>query len=63
MAAIQTQILQDGFDGLSNNLSVAPMNNRGHQINGLQNSHNNHNNSVINIQSPTGFIQELLHHE
>ena len=55
MAAMQTQILQDtGFDGLSNGLSVT-MNNRGPQMNGLPNSHNN---SVINIQSPNGFIQE-----
>jgi hypothetical protein len=55
MAAMQTQILQDtGFEGLSNGLSVA-MNNRGQQMNGLPHSHNN---SVINIQSPNGFIHE-----
>lgn len=55
MSAIQTQILQDGFDSLSNSLSVTPVNNRAHQMNGL---HNSNNNSVMTIQSPTGFIQE-----
>lgn len=55
MAAMQTQILQDGFDGLSNSLSSNQINNRGQQINGLSNSNGN---SVINIQSPTGFVQE-----
>ncbi|XP_028401369.1 paired box protein Pax-5-like [Dendronephthya gigantea] len=55
MAAMQTQILQDGFDGLSNSLSASQINNRGQQINGLSNSNGN---SVINIQSPTGFVQE-----
>lgn len=55
MAVIQTQILQDGFDGLGNNMHVAPINNRGQLINGLPSSNSN---SVINIQSPTGFIHE-----
>jgi hypothetical protein len=55
MAVIQTQILQDGFDGLGSNMHVAPINNRGQLINGLPSSNSN---SVINIQSPTGFIHE-----
>ena len=56
MAAMQTQILQDGFDGLANNLSFIPANNRAQQMNGVPTSSNN--NTVINIQSPTGYIQE-----
>ena len=55
MAAMQTQILQDGFDGLTNNLSFIPANNRAQQMNGVPTSANN--NTVINIQSP-GYIQE-----
>ena len=55
MAAIQTQILQDSFDNLSNNMSVNHVHNRGQQMNGLASSNNN---PGMTIQSPTGFIQQ-----
>lgn len=58
MAAIQSQILQDGFDGLSNSLSVGQVNSRGQQINGLSASSNTSVISQQTIQSPGTFIHE-----
>ena len=54
MATIPTQIIPDGFDSLSSNMSINQLGNRS-QMNGIPSSNNN---TVINIQSPTGYIQD-----
>ncbi|XP_046852140.1 paired box protein Pax-5-like isoform X2 [Xenia sp. Carnegie-2017] len=52
MMAMQT--LHDGFEGIPSTLSGNSLNNRTTQINGLSNGNNG---GVMNIQSPTEFVQ------